>query len=96
MSGSVRDSGCNSPSRLGRVTETMVESLTLVRSTPIMLGATERLSTGAPEEIRTPDPQIRSLGLMLDSTDEFCKRCHFRSQEINGLHHIAKCKPKRC
>jgi quinol monooxygenase YgiN len=31
------------------LTETMVESLTLVRSTPIMLGATERLSTGAPE-----------------------------------------------
>src|SRR5262245_42569300 len=30
-------------------------------------------SDGAPEEIRTPDPQIRSLGQPIDPTDFYCK-----------------------
>jgi hypothetical protein len=43
------------------------------------------LSAGAPEEIRTPDPQIRSLGIFFDKPHFFCKPlppCTIRFQGV--------------
>jgi hypothetical protein len=43
------------------------------------------LSAGAPEEIRTPDPQIRSLGSVIDFIDDFCKLMSFPLMENQWL-----------
>jgi hypothetical protein len=40
---------------------------------------------GAPEEIRTPDPQIRSLNFKLDSAAKNCKPKRFRPECDQGL-----------
>jgi hypothetical protein len=40
---------------------------------------------GAPEEIRTPDPQIRSLRLLFDIAQHFCKLKSIERTGINGL-----------
>ena len=41
--------------------------------------------TGALEEIRTPDPQIRSLWLLINMAHLFCKPKSFVCARINGL-----------
>jgi hypothetical protein len=48
---------------------------------------------GAPEEIRTPDPQIRRLLGAIDSKELFCKTSHFvQVLRSMGYGHICKMK----
>ena len=53
--------------------------------------AESSLSDGAPGEIRTPDPQIRSLRPLVEITQYFCKPKSIQRIEVNGLQDI--CKP---
>jgi hypothetical protein len=49
---------------------------------------------GAPEEIRTPDPQIRSLARRSESIQTFCKPTPLRPQGVNGL--TPRLQTRRC